>query len=291
MQRKKSLIFGLICGIACMMGVFLYLQEAQALMEKEHQDALARYGGEQVEVYVATRDVLVGEVVDASNTEKRLWLAALLPQGAVSDLDVVAGKTAMAPLYKGEVLLEARFNSVQRQTLQVPEGLCAVSVPSKSVTAVGGSLAPGTIVDVYATSGLGTDLVASRVEVLSTSALAADGKESGSPDVTWVTLAVKPGLVEELIAASQKAELYFALPSEGAPVAGTAKPDAEKPDATAGGKDGGEGAASSQEGASALAGGASGEEDASGAEGGRDDARVANTQGNEPEKSGKGEEA
>lgn len=82
MQRKKSLIFGLICGIACMMGVFLYLQEAQALMEKEHQDALARYGGEQVEVYVATRDVLVGEVVDASNTEKRLWLAALLPQGA-----------------------------------------------------------------------------------------------------------------------------------------------------------------------------------------------------------------
>lgn len=112
-------------------------------------------------------------------------------------MDVVAGKTAMAPLYKGEVLLEARFNSVQRQTLQVPEGLCAVSVPSKSVTAVGGSLAPGTIVDVYATSGLGTDLVASRVEVLSTSALAADGKESGSPDVTWVTLAVKPGLVEE----------------------------------------------------------------------------------------------
>lgn len=288
MQRKKSLIFGLICGIACMMGVFLYLQEAQALMEKEHQDALARYGGEQVEVYVATRDVLVGEIVDASNTEKRLWLAALLPQGAVSDLDAIAGKAATAPLYKDEVLLEARFNNAQRQALQVPEGLCAVSVPSKSVTAVGGSLAPGTIVDVYATSGLGTDLVALRVEVLSTSALAADGKESGSPDVTWVTLAVKPGLVEELIAASQKAELYFALPSEGAHVAQAAKPDAQESD-DAGGENGGEGAVDSQEHASERAGESLSGEGASESAEGQSGVLATNARGSESEKPEKGE--
>lgn len=216
MQRKKSLIFGLICGIACMVGVFLYLQEAQAAMEKERQEALARYGGEQVEVYVATKDVHAGETIDAANAEKRLWLATLLPEGAVSNLEDIAAKPATATVYQGEVLVKGRFDAAERAALQVPQGLCAVSVPSKSVTAVGGSVAPGSSVDVYATSGTSTDLIASKVEVLSTSAIAAGEKAGeGAPDVTWVTLAVKPDLVEELIAASQRAELYFSLPGKG----------------------------------------------------------------------------
>ena len=41
----------------------------------------------------------------------------------------------------------------------------------------------------------------------------ADG--AAAADVTWVTVAVKPESVQEVIAASRKAELYFALPAAG----------------------------------------------------------------------------
>ena len=53
----------------------------------------------------------------------------------------------------------------------------------------------------------------SDVLVLATSAGGADG--AAAADVTWVTVAVKPESVQEVIAASRKAELYFALPAAG----------------------------------------------------------------------------
>ena len=53
----------------------------------------------------------------------------------------------------------------------------------------------------------------SDVLVLATSAGGADGAVTA--DVTWVTVAVEPESVQEVIAASRKAELYFALPASG----------------------------------------------------------------------------
>ena len=40
-------------------------------------------------------------------------------------------------------------------------------------------------------------------------------RDVAAADVTWVTVAVKPESVQEVIAASRKAELYFALPAAG----------------------------------------------------------------------------
>ena len=79
----------------------------------------------------------------------------------------------------------------------MPEGLTALSVPAKDVQAVGGAVAAGSRVDVYATGGTSTDVLASGVLVLATSASA-------------------PESVQEIVAAAQKTELYFTLPgSEG----------------------------------------------------------------------------
>lgn len=213
MRGRKSLMAGLVCGLACVGAILLYAQELHASVEAERAEVLARYGGEQVEVYVATRDIAVGETVSTSNAEKRLWVGELLPQDAVFDLAEVEDKILSSPVYEGEVVSLRRFGEGDTLVLQIPEGLCAVSVPSKSVSAVGGSVRAGSMVDVYATSGIATELLASSVLVLSTSATTAEG-EQDSTDVTWVTLAVEPGLVEELIAAAQKTELYFVLPSD-----------------------------------------------------------------------------
>lgn len=213
MRRRAHLAIGAICGVMCVAGILSYAAELRADMEQERSEALARYGGEQVEIFVATDDIAVGDMLDSTNSEKRLWLSELVPDGAVSDLADVSALPATSPIYAGEVVVEQRFDEHESVALQVPDGKCAVSVPAKSVSAVGGSLAPGSRVDVYSASGASTDLLASRVLVLSTSSTLQDESDKKA-DVTWVVLAVEPEMVEELIAASQKSELYFALPSE-----------------------------------------------------------------------------
>lgn len=227
MRRRRSLIAGIVCGIACVAAILLYAQELNAEVEEERAAALARFGGEQVEALVATEDIAAGEFVDAGNSEKRLWIGELLPQDAVLDLESVEGKALSTPIYAGEVISARRFSEGESPALQVPEGMCAVSVPSRSVSAVGGSVKAGSMVDVYATSGTATDRIASSVLVLSTSATSLQD-EGAQDDISWVTLAVAPELVEELIAAAQKTELYFSIPFEEA---NDMAPDAEDEEA------------------------------------------------------------
>ena len=144
--------------------------------------------------------------------ETRLWVADLLPAEAFRSSDDVVGKKASSTILAGEVLSERRFRDAGSR-LDVPEGLTALSVPAKDVQAVGGAVAAGSRVDVYATGGTSTDVLASGVLVLATSASA---QESTTDAKVWITVAVAPESVQEIVAAAQKTELYFTLPgSEG----------------------------------------------------------------------------
>lgn len=110
-------------------------------------------------------------------------------------------------------MLSQRFEQADGSVLQVPDGLCAVSVPAKAVSAVGGSVRVGDKVNVYSTSAKSTDLLVANVEVLATSASTGAKKDETSA-VSWITLAAKPSEVNELIAAAGVSDLYFTLPSE-----------------------------------------------------------------------------
>lgn len=209
MRRSKTLIFGIISGLLCAGAVFLYTQGVKADAEEVRTEALERYGGEQIEVCVALRDIAVGEKIDASNTATKLWVADLLPEDAINTFSEVSGKEVTSAILSGEVVSGKRFETTEK-TWEVPEGLCVLSVPAKDVQTVGGSLAAGMKVDVYAT-GTSTDLLAQEVLVITTNT---DGEESSGSSVSWVTLALEPQAVQEIISASQKMELYFVLPSE-----------------------------------------------------------------------------
>ena len=90
-------------------------------------------------------------------------------------------------------------------------------MPAKDVQAVGGAVSAGSSVDVYATGSAATQALARGVSVLATSAGTDDRQASGSSSkVTWVTLAVDPNQVEELVSAAQKTELYLTLPGADA---------------------------------------------------------------------------
>ena len=201
MKRRTTTAAGIACGAVCAVCVLVFTQGVRAEADAARSEALARYGGEQIEVCVATRDIAAGEAVDASCMETRLWVADLLPAEAVRSTEEVSGKAASSAILAGEVLSMRRFQGVEGR-VEVPEGLAAVSVPAKDVQAVGGAVRAGEKVDMYATGGTSTDLLASDVLVLATSA----------STVSWVTVAVEPDRVQEVVSAAQRTELYFALP-------------------------------------------------------------------------------
>lgn len=209
MKRNKSLIVGLLCGVICAGCIFAYTQSLRAQVIQERNEALTRYGGEQIEVCVAKRDITAGETIDAACIETRMWLADLLPAGAYAQSDDVIGLRASSDIYSGEVLLEKRFSSEAR-TLSIPQGLTALSVPAQKVQAVGGALVAGSRVDVYATGATATKLIGQNVLVVAT-----DGTQDGSSNsnLSWITLAVQPSAVQEMVAAVASAELYFTLPA------------------------------------------------------------------------------
>lgn len=117
------------------------------------------YGGDQVEVCVAKRDIAAGEMVEASAIETRLWVADLLPAEAVRQASEVVGSKASSVMLAGEVLSKRRFQAEGSQ-IDVPDGQVALSVPAKDVQAVGGAIGPGSLVDVYATGGSDTQALA-----------------------------------------------------------------------------------------------------------------------------------
>lgn len=209
MKRRATTAAGIACGAVCAVCVLAFTQGVRAEADAARSEALARYGGEQIEVCVATRDIAAGEAVDASCMETRLWVADLLPAEAVRSTEEVSGKTASSAILAGEVLSMRRFQGVEGR-VEVPKGLAAVSVPAKDVQAVGGAVRAGEKVDMYATGGTSTDLLASDVLVLATSASTDDA--ASDAQVSWVTVAVEPDRVQEVVSAAQRTELYFALP-------------------------------------------------------------------------------
>ena len=211
MKQKRLIAIAIACGVTCAACVAFFMASVQGEAEVARKEALARYGGEQVEVCVATRDIVAGERVDLGAVEAKLWVADLLPEGAVRSTSEAVGKTATSPIFKGEVVSAGRFDA-GRGTLEVPPGKQAVSVPAKAVQAVGGAISSGMSVDIYSSGESSTALLAQSVNVLDTSV----GKSGSltSSDNGWITLAVDPEKVQDLIAASNRTTLHFTLPGE-----------------------------------------------------------------------------
>ena len=210
MKQSHMTAASIACGVLCAAFVAGFMANVQREADAARAEALARYGGEQVEVCVATRDIGAGERVDLSAIEMRLWVADLLPEEPIRESSEIIGKTTSSSIVKGEVISQKRFES-DRDAL-VPEGKAAVSVPAKAVRAVGGAIRPHMSVDVYSSGGSTTTVLARDVLVLDSSV----GSSSSltSSDSGWITLAVDPDRVEEIVAASNKTDLYFVLPGQ-----------------------------------------------------------------------------
>lgn len=207
MKKSKSMIAGLISAFVCGLCVLTYMGIVQQEADSARNDVIARYGGEQVEVLVAKRDINPGEMIDGSNTLKKLWISDLLPEGSITNASDVYGKKVASFVATGEVLLTKRFET-STLGIEVPEGLVALSVPAQDINAVGGAITKGSYVDVYAV-GTSTTCLGRSIGVLATSN--ADEASAGQK-MNWITLAVDPAKVQEFVSAAENLEIYFTLP-------------------------------------------------------------------------------
>ena len=211
MRRKTSIIAGVMCGLGCALCVWTYGAQLTDQVAAERAEAIGRYGGEQLEVCVAQRTILEGETLDETAVQQRPWLVDLLPEGAVTDVHSLVGKRVSSTILEGEVLSDRRFTQ-SLKAFSVPPGKTALSVPAQAVQAVGGSLEAGMCVDVYAT-GVTTERILESVVILATGLSDSESTFSSSAS-TWLTLAVPPEAVQEIVAAAQNLELYFTLPGQ-----------------------------------------------------------------------------
>lgn len=226
-KRNRSLLIGIACGLCCALCVGVYTFQIDQRADAAQAELLSKYGGDRVEVCVAKRDIPAGQTIAEGDVEVRTWIATLLPQDAVIEKKEAIGRQVGSTILAGEVVSAARFGTTAAD-IEVPDGYSAISVPTDDVQAVGGALKPGMHVDVYATGSSSTSRIAASVLVIATSAASDDSSAKGS----WLTLAVRPARVEELVSAAQNLSLYFVLPAaNGDSVEGEAGTDASSANA------------------------------------------------------------
>ena len=208
-KQRKQAILATACGIVAALCVFAYTATIQSEASMARASAIRGYGG----VLVASKTIPIGSAIDESNTTMQEWLVDLLPQGqAAQGYDELEGMVAQTEIRVNEpVLLERVGDGSSRIT--VPDGLAAASVASDDVLAVGGAIRAGSVVDVYVEASSGEiTMLGEHILVLETST----PEDAKDKQISWVTLAVKPSSVGDLIAASAKGTIHFVLPGNSA---------------------------------------------------------------------------
>lgn len=211
-QRKQTAI-AICCGVLAALCVFAYTATIKSEASMARAAAIQQYGGERVPVLVATKTIPIGGTVDESNATVQEWLVDFLPQGqAAQSHEQLEGLVAQSEIRVNEpILLERVGDGSSRIT--VPDGLAAASVASDDVLAVGGAIRAGSVVDVYVEAASGEiTMIGERILVLETSA----PDDAGDKQISWVTLAVTPSSVSELISASARGTIHFVLPGNSA---------------------------------------------------------------------------
>lgn len=71
-KSKKTIILCVICGVVAAACVFIYTQSVKANAENARLEAMSKYGGEQIEVCVANRDIAAGETINSSSFDVKM---------------------------------------------------------------------------------------------------------------------------------------------------------------------------------------------------------------------------
>lgn len=163
--------------------------------------------------------------------EKRKVPQNVRPSNAVSDERVLAGRTAVRSIAKGEIVTSAQFGSQAQAAaggLEIPPGQNGVAVSMPLPQGGARYVQPGALINVYATfkgSAFGpeataptTKLILSNVQVLANRSFqpgAEKAAATGAGGEILLTLALSPDNAEKMIYAKENGALWFGLVRPG----------------------------------------------------------------------------
>ena len=113
-----------------------------------------------VDVYVASRKIQIGEIIDQQMIDRQAWPQHLVGPGFVKagkEVAPIVGMVARAPFEPREVLLESKLANPEDPSFiaaSIPEGMRAVTISVDPVTGLAGFVYPGDRVDVLITHEL-----------------------------------------------------------------------------------------------------------------------------------------
>lgn len=207
MQTRFRIALSAACGLLGVVSCLTYADGVRSEAERVRSEAIERFGGEVAQLVVANQTLEAGEVVTERNVRVREWASDLAPAGALVSLDDVVGRTLSIPVGEGAPLTELAFR--EQDTLsEVPPGHVAVSVPVTDKLGVSPAITRGSRLSAYVVAPEGPQMIASDIEVLSELA-----STTGIIATQQLTIAVLPGDVAEVLAASASGDLRLVMPA------------------------------------------------------------------------------
>mgnify|MGYP000883830053 CR=1 FL=1 len=231
MSLRFRVIFASACAVLVVMLVVGYADTVRAAALQEHNDAVARYGGDVASVVVATTALEPGDVVEASDVGMRDWIADLVPEGACTSLDAVVGREVTSPIPKNAVVADASFRTDEAMA-QVPSGMVAITLPITDRLGVQRGIPVGTRLTAYQVDKESARLLAEGLMVLSAPSGPSASGIATSATQAQLTVAAPSDGVDALLAASAAGTLKFVLPADDAapPGSGATSKDARAPE-------------------------------------------------------------
>jgi pilus assembly protein CpaB len=240
-SRLGLLLAGVLAAIT---GILVFA----ALRDSGGSTTVSYGGGGDTAVVVANQDIPARTQIKADMLEVAKLPAGSILGGAFTSRDLVAGRVAKIPIYKGEQLVQDKLASQKTDlglSYVVPEGQRAMAVKVDKVVGAGGLIRPGDRVDVVAViefrlKDVATDreitdtrsfMVAQNVEVLAVEqklvnqVLDAGKKDQASgtlveqpqadPEGTVVTLAISPAQTQAILLSEDKGKIRLAVRGPG----------------------------------------------------------------------------
>ncbi len=125
---------------------------------QDKRATMARKFGQTKTVVVAREDILEMEIIDESKLEVVEKPSDFIQPSAIQNPVDIVGQIAMAPIRKGEQILDTKLGLIDKSTglsMQIAPGKRAVTIPVNEVQGVAKLIKPGDRVDVVAGVDIG----------------------------------------------------------------------------------------------------------------------------------------
>lgn len=170
------------------------------------------------QVVVASRDLELGSVLDASMLQVVSWPASSVPAGSIGEIKALDTRVIRTSVSRGEPLLEAKLAPVGTKgglSAVIGDGKRAITVKVNEVIGVAGFALPGNYVDVLANIHDDNNKPISKI-VLEHILVLAVAQEAGRDEtkpkvVSAVTVEVSPEQAEKLDLARSVGSLSLVL--------------------------------------------------------------------------------